>query len=312
MATFHSDLAALKQPLAIRTDCITPHRTTLHVKQDRSWSNGDFTARNADGVIILSCDGKLWSNSARKEFKDASGLPLFSLRSSWFSMSKAWRVELPGDGHMIMAVRPRWSLGKVKLDCTFNNVVPGGEGQEVTLEVRRQDSQTLVTHIRRGESKVASVRRMFDDGGKGANWLFKPQYEVDVAEGMDMALVSYSYILVGEQGNDVRDVHSTDEYYRLQSLSLSWPVSFSQDGTLDPLRNEMSGRCESSPIRTRKSPAETYIYFVNWTAIVAIIMRLSCRNLYTSAKLTTVKAKTAPLKASNEGGGLASRSSRRG
>jgi len=75
------------------------------VKQDRKWSNGDFTAKNADGAVILSCNGKLWPNSVRREFVDWSGLPLFSLRSSWFFMSKAWRVQLPGDGQMVTAVR---------------------------------------------------------------------------------------------------------------------------------------------------------------------------------------------------------------
>jgi len=253
MAIPRSDLTTLEQPLAIRTNCITIHRTTLHVKQDRSWSNGNFTAKNAEGTLILSCDGKVWSNSARKEFKDASGLPLFSLRSSWFSMSKAWRLELPGDGHLIMAVRPRWSLGKVKLDCTFNNVASGGDGDEVTLEVRGQDTQSLVTHISRGESKVASVRRMFDSGGKGANWLFKPEYEVDVAEGMDMALVSYQLVPIDEEGSDLENVHGANGFYRLQSLSLSWPVLSSQGGTLDPLRNKISGRCTRSPIRISKS-----------------------------------------------------------
>ncbi|MCJ1368105.1 hypothetical protein MMC16_007244 [Acarospora aff. strigata] len=195
MATPRSNLATLKQPLAIRSDCITPQQTTLHVKQDLSWSNGDFTAKNANGAVILSCDGKVWSNSARKEFKDASDLPLFSLRSSWFSMSKAWRLELLGDGHMIMAVRPRWSLGKVKLDCTFRNVASDGEGQEVKLEVCRQDYQSLVTHISCGESKVASVERVFDEG-KAQNWLFKPEYKVDVAGGMDMALIAVIVIIM--------------------------------------------------------------------------------------------------------------------
>ena len=48
-------------------------------------------------------------------------------------------MELPGDGHLTMAVRPRWSLGKVKLGCTFDNAAVGGEEREVMLEVRGQD-----------------------------------------------------------------------------------------------------------------------------------------------------------------------------
>lgn len=196
MASARVHLPALKEPIAIRTDCIAAHRTTIYVKQDRSWSNGNFNAKTADGSLVLSCDGKILSNSARKQFTNVSGLPLFSLRSSWFSMSKAWTLELPGDGHVIMAVRPRWSLGRVKLDCTFTNAALNGGGQEVTLEVRGQDSQHLVTNISRGENKVASVKRMYD-GGKRPKFFFKPEYEIEVAEGMDTALVGSSLTSYG-------------------------------------------------------------------------------------------------------------------
>lgn len=192
MADGQSDLVTLKEPLAIRPDFITSCPTTLRVKQSSSWSNGDYTALNADGSLILSCDGKVWSNSARKEFNDASGLPLFSLRASWFSMSKAWRLELPGDGHMILAVRPRWSLGKVKLDCTFKNAASASAGQrqeDTMLEVRGQDTQHLITHINREDDRVAIVRRVSARGGQGGGLMFMREYEVDVAEGMDMALV---------------------------------------------------------------------------------------------------------------------------
>ena len=98
-------------------------------------------------------------------------------------MSKAWQLELPGDGHLIMAVRPRLSLGKVKLDFTFDNAAEGGEEREVMLEVRGQHGQILVMHVCWRGSRIATVRRIFDDGGKGASWLFKQEHEVDVAEG---------------------------------------------------------------------------------------------------------------------------------
>lgn len=206
-----STLPPLKQALAIRADWIPSQTTKLTVKQDRSWSKGDFTAKQDGGPLIFSCDGKLWSNSARKELRDATGLPLFSLRASWWSMSKAWRLELPGDGHMILAVRPRWSLGRVKLDCTFTNIAPGGEDQQVLLEVRGQDSQALVTHINHGEKRAATVRRVFQEG---ASWRFKPEYSVDVAAGMDQSLVSLQGIFKTECWDD------TDVLGLARSLSL--------------------------------------------------------------------------------------------
>ena len=87
----------------------------------------------------------------------------------------------------------------MKLDFTFDNAAVGEE-REVLLEVRGQNGQNLVTYVCWGGSRIATVRRMLDDGGKGASWLFKPEYEVDVAEGVDMALVSYSSVLIDEEG----------------------------------------------------------------------------------------------------------------
>ena len=183
-------LHALKQPLAIRAEYIAPQTTKINIKLGFSWSSGDFTAEKADGSTILSSQGIVWSWSARKEVKDASGLPLFNLRCSWFSLAKAWRLELPGDGHIIMVVRPRWSLGRLKLECTFTNAAPGGEGQEVKLEVQGQDFQHLETHINYEGNTVAVVRRFFSNRSVVTKGMFKPLVEVEVAEGFDTALVS--------------------------------------------------------------------------------------------------------------------------
>ena len=183
-------LQALKQPLAIRTECIARQNTKINVKLAFSWSSGDFTAETTDGATILSCTGVVWSWSARKEIKDGSGLPLFNLRCSWFSVSKAWRLELPGDGYVIMTVRPHLALGKLRLTCTFTNVAPGGEGQEVKLEVLSKDHQHLETHINYEEKTVAVVRRFLSDGSVLAKGKFRPVVELEVTEGLDTALVS--------------------------------------------------------------------------------------------------------------------------
>ena len=141
-----------------------------------------------------------------------------------------------------------------------------------------------MTHISCGESKPAFMRTMLNGGGKGANWWFKPEYAVDVAEGMDMALMSCPLILIDEEGSDLKNVYPANGYYTLQSLSLSWPTSFSQAGTLHPLRNELSYRCERPSVRIRKSDAKRSISLFNWKVIVTITTRPSRRNLYTTSK----------------------------
>ena len=58
----------------------------------------------------------------------------------------------------------------------------------------------VVTHVCWEEGGIVTVRRIFDDGGNGASWLFKAEYEVDVAERVDMALASYSFVPIDEEG----------------------------------------------------------------------------------------------------------------
>ena len=77
-----------------------------------------------------------------------------------------------------------------KLECTFTNAAPGGEGQEVKLEVHGQDFQHLETHINYEGNTVAVVRRFFDNRSLLTKGFFKPVIEVEVTQGLDTTLVS--------------------------------------------------------------------------------------------------------------------------
>ena len=174
-----------KQPIAIRLDCIAPQQTTVHVRQKAAWSHGDFISRKADGEIILTSEGKVLSNSARKEFLDGSGLPLFSLRRAWFSLTRHYWLELPG-GQDILTIRQKASFGKVKLDFTVRNAASPGH-EDIVLQSRGVDWQNAVTDILYDGKKVALIRRRFNENT--ISYKFLPEYDVDVAEGMDTALV---------------------------------------------------------------------------------------------------------------------------
>ena len=75
----------------------------------------------------------------------------------------------------------------MELDCTFTNIAPGREDQQVLLEVRGQDFQVLFTHIPHGEKRAAGVRRVFEEGASGR---FKSYHTVGVATAIDMSRVS--------------------------------------------------------------------------------------------------------------------------
>ncbi|KAE8351222.1 tubby C-terminal-like domain-containing protein [Aspergillus coremiiformis] len=191
-----SKLPALKQPIAIRSEQIASDTTVLRVKQHTSLSAGDFTISQctADGdpgnprlTTLFSVDGHAASWRCRRDFRDASGLPLFELHRKGTGVT--WFVQLPGNtgsAKPIATLAPRWSALKDKFDVCFTNAAAGGE--EVVLEVRGQDIWKMKTNVYFNGSLVMTTRVM--------NVLqyyvpFKrPQWEVEVAQGLDLSLVS--------------------------------------------------------------------------------------------------------------------------
>jgi hypothetical protein len=88
-----------------------------------------------------------------REFKDASGHPLFVLRRKWFTFENAWFLELPGGGggEDMTGTRLRWSWTRGKIDLMLKNAaersrgdVKGEDGEEggaeVKLEIKGQDA----------------------------------------------------------------------------------------------------------------------------------------------------------------------------
>jgi uncharacterized protein YxjI len=75
------------------TYCV-PRQTVLCMKE-KVWSlSGDsFHITDEHGTEIVQCRGQTFSLSDRKEFADAAGRPLFSLRTKHFSLHKSFYAE---------------------------------------------------------------------------------------------------------------------------------------------------------------------------------------------------------------------------
>jgi hypothetical protein len=122
----------------------------------------------------------------RRDFTDATGLPLFQLHRKGKGVT--WFIQLPGhtgDSEPIATLAPRFHVLKDKFDVFFTNAVAGGE--QVVLEVRGQDFWKAKTNVYFKELLVMTIRVM--------NALLyyvpfkRPEWEVEVAEGMDLSLV---------------------------------------------------------------------------------------------------------------------------
>lgn len=192
-------------PIAIRKEHITPSQTIINIKQhDDAYLGHDFTIRDAySGSKLFTVEGKSLSNSQRREFRDASGLPLFELRRRYFTAKNAWELNLPGgarrrswtgrgedgDEEKILSTRLRWSWTRDKLDVTLKrgNAAASGAGtpppppaeedakgrredkgenenEDITLEVRGQDPCHVTTHVTVGGRKIAHIRRVWGKG----------------------------------------------------------------------------------------------------------------------------------------------------
>lgn len=205
----------LKTPIAlIRTDFIAPERSTIVVTMHRSWLGGDFTARrrdaspppHPDGATILTSRGRWTSLHPRTEFKDASGLPLFTLKMSWWSFSNAYYLELPGGGgQRIATVKYKLTMSRIKLEVTLTNAASAAH-EVVTLHVQGEDSELGSTQVLWEGRPVAVVRKTSDISMSAVTM----EFEVEVAAGMDQALVrsdltSWECLLIHLLQTGIRD-----------------------------------------------------------------------------------------------------------
>lgn len=193
------ELCTLKHPIAIRTQHIAKQPTTLRVKQhDGQVSGANFTitldkSENVDSKqqpeTLFTVDGKLLTMDQRRTFRNASGEPLFDAyrRTSGYT----WFVDLPGEGHGMPVVRlsPRWNNLKDKVHVEVLNAAAGGE--EIRLEAIGQDVWKLRTNVYLADKVVMTAKRS-DKLSPYLMWK-RPEWVVEVSEGMDLSLVGSSF-----------------------------------------------------------------------------------------------------------------------
>lgn len=179
-------LDEIDHAIAIRPECLAKERTKLIVGHTKAESGGCWTARTSTGTIITTCSGKMLSSSTRRDFNNAAGTPLFTLRRSRFSISQTFWLEAP-QGDRSVDIKVKWALLQAKLDVSLKNAASDAR-EEVKLEVRSSDPSSLVTTVTCEDKRVAIIRRKQDPSSTVHKFL--PEYDVDVASGLDLALVS--------------------------------------------------------------------------------------------------------------------------
>ncbi|KAG9232249.1 tubby C-terminal-like domain-containing protein [Amylocarpus encephaloides] len=189
-------LAPVNPPLGVFPAYYAPNQTTL-VMKEKVWSlSGDaFHIVDEHGREVVQCRGQTFSLSDRKEFADASGKPLFSLRNKLLSIHKSFYGET-ADGTQLFAVKGKFSIGTSKMIATFTNA---SDQAPIELLVKGDWLDRSAT-ITMGNVVVAQISRSYFNmreifGGQQT-------YYVICAPGVDLALMAAICVCLDEKENE--------------------------------------------------------------------------------------------------------------
>ncbi|KKK12176.1 hypothetical protein ARAM_006518 [Aspergillus rambellii] len=210
-------LKAPDRPIAVRQEYITDLKTTLAViPQGDARAVTAYRIHDADGVTQFTVSGRKY-NGGRfcREFRDASGLPLFELHRKISLTSSSWAVTLPGSrgGHAELATgAPRLSFGTAvsgNFSLTFDNVAALAtkrpEEKALTLVIERHGNILESFDVVDGDRKVAEVRESILYNKKLALRAssrrctsHRPAMDVLVTPGVDMSLITIIAIIASD------------------------------------------------------------------------------------------------------------------
>ncbi|PBP26524.1 DUF567-domain-containing protein [Diplocarpon rosae] len=189
-------LAPVNPPLGVNPAYCVGKQTTL-VMKEKVWSlSGDtFHIVDENNHEVVQCRGTTFSLSDRKEFADASGRALFSLRTRLLSLHKSFYAEAPG-GEVLFEVKGKFSIGSSKMVATFTNA---STRAPVELVIKGDWLDRAAT-ITMGKTTVAQISRSYFNmrevfGGQQT-------YYMTVAPGVDLAMLAAICVCLDERENE--------------------------------------------------------------------------------------------------------------
>ncbi|KAB8260971.1 tubby C-terminal-like domain-containing protein [Aspergillus pseudonomiae] len=190
-------LKAPNRPIAIWEHYITNSKTLLALRpQGDAQSVAAYKVQDENGVTRFTASGRKYNGRSCREFRDASGLPLFDLHRK-ISFRNVWCTTLPESptADSIATGAPRLApFGSFLF--TFTNVaatdlkVPVHD-KEVTLEIERHgrvlESFDVSVHRNQKLALTPSTRRNY-----------RPVLDIGVTPGVDLSLVAAIAIIISD------------------------------------------------------------------------------------------------------------------
>ncbi|KAJ5990949.1 hypothetical protein N7499_011494 [Penicillium canescens] len=202
-------LRSPQRNIAFRNQYIAETKTVLVLKPFGSpHSAFAYKITEDDGTPTFTVSGRKYGDRSCREFRDASGLPLFELHRKW-GWTISWSVSLPGcDTATIATGTPRvggFGGSSGNLNLNFENAA-AFEAKRVdekmlTLRVERHGNALAAFDVVDGDRKVAEIKESIQHNEKLAlisrqGW--RPALDVIVMPGVDISLVATIAVIVSD------------------------------------------------------------------------------------------------------------------
>ncbi|KAF2464460.1 uncharacterized protein BDR25DRAFT_307181 [Lindgomyces ingoldianus] len=193
-----AQLAPVPQPIGVFPELIARQTETLILKEKVLSLTGDsFSIKLANGTPILQVEGKILSISGRKTVRDMQGKHLFDIVKEHFHIHTTFAVKDPSD-RKIMEVKSKFAILGSKAVATFTST--NGKAEELQMKGNWFDTSADITDEAQGGIVVGRIDRKLLSG---KDILFGQQtYALQVAPGVDMALMAAMCICMDEKNNE--------------------------------------------------------------------------------------------------------------
>ncbi|KAI8936661.1 hypothetical protein NX059_007058 [Plenodomus lindquistii] len=191
-------LAPLSQAIGVFPQFFAQGPEAIVLKEKVLSLTGDsFSIKTTSGVPLLKVEGKMLSISGRKKVTDMSGVHLFSIVKEHLHIHATFKVEGP-KGETIMMVKNSFKLIGSKARATFTS--QNGRQETLTMRGNWFDTTADIVDEAQGGVIVARINRKILNS---KDIMFGQQtYAVQIAPGVDMALIAALCICLDEKNNE--------------------------------------------------------------------------------------------------------------
>ncbi|KAE8163299.1 tubby C-terminal-like domain-containing protein [Aspergillus tamarii] len=206
-------LKAPERPIALRREYITEAKSLLTFRpQGDPKSAIGYSIQDDDGIVLFTASGRKFNDRPCREFRDASGLPLFEIYRKSFRNS--WSISLPGSSSAkIATVSPRRTSGMSgwgNFTITFDNAAAfeskRKEDKELSLEVQSRGNVLALYDIVDGDRKVAEVRESIQHNEKlalmkrfpSSKHGYRPVLDIIITAHVDQSLIAAVAVIISD------------------------------------------------------------------------------------------------------------------